>query len=355
MADRLPLSTLLSQVLIAYAIEADSGFESVMPHRTSMGTGEGRGLWLTSFAMWANFLRLVDAEGTPLSDLAGAAALTNLAGLQRWHYIDVAGPRGEEIVTLRKGGAATNRVWPKVVAGMERRWETRYGAHLAVLRDAVADLLGQLAVAFPAYLPVVHPGNGMFTALPEPDDRSVVDRRDLEPAPTVVLLAQLLLALTVEIEADQELSLPLAANVVRVLATAPTATRDLSTLTGTSREAVTMSLGWLERNFLISVTRHPDLARAKLAALAGPGEAAWADHVDQVTRVEKRWRAAYGAGRMQAVRSALVQMVGDGGFAVSPLRAAVNPAFGWRSQVAVREVLPHHPMVLHRGGYPDGA
>jgi hypothetical protein len=28
---------------------------------------------------------------------------------------------------------------------------------------------------------------------------------------------------------------------------------------------------------------------------------------------------------------------------------------GWRASVATSETLPHYPMVLHRGGYPDGA
>jgi hypothetical protein len=28
---------------------------------------------------------------------------------------------------------------------------------------------------------------------------------------------------------------------------------------------------------------------------------------------------------------------------------------GWRAKVRRLEVLPYYPMVLHRGGYPDGS
>ena len=58
----LPLSTLLSQVLVAYTIEFDNEFEARMPHRTSRGPA-GHGPWLVSMAMWSNFLRYLDADG----------------------------------------------------------------------------------------------------------------------------------------------------------------------------------------------------------------------------------------------------------------------------------------------------
>ena len=28
---------------------------------------------------------------------------------------------------------------------------------------------------------------------------------------------------------------------------------------------------------------------------------------------------------------------------------------GWRAALPPRETLPHHPTVLHRGGFPDGS
>lgn len=51
---RLPLSALLSQVLVAFTIECDNEFERQMPHRTSnygSTAGQGAGPWLVSMAM----------------------------------------------------------------------------------------------------------------------------------------------------------------------------------------------------------------------------------------------------------------------------------------------------------------
>jgi hypothetical protein len=57
---RLPLSALLSQVLVAFIVEFDNEFERQMPHRTSdHGRTQGPGTvpWLVSMAMWSTCLR----------------------------------------------------------------------------------------------------------------------------------------------------------------------------------------------------------------------------------------------------------------------------------------------------------
>ena len=61
-----PLPTLLSQVLIAYTIEFDDVFEQRVPHFTTVGRYAGRGpqsVWLTSMAMWSDFMRHVSDDG----------------------------------------------------------------------------------------------------------------------------------------------------------------------------------------------------------------------------------------------------------------------------------------------------
>jgi len=47
MASDLPVSALLSQLLVAYTIELDNEFEHQMPHRTTWGPAAGshRGPW----------------------------------------------------------------------------------------------------------------------------------------------------------------------------------------------------------------------------------------------------------------------------------------------------------------------
>ena len=88
MTDDVPLPTLLSQPLIAFTIEFDNEAEHRLPHRTTRGgpSGGGRGPWLVSQAMWANFMQFVGADGVPLREISDLAGLTNLAGLERWGY-----------------------------------------------------------------------------------------------------------------------------------------------------------------------------------------------------------------------------------------------------------------------------
>jgi hypothetical protein len=52
----------------------------------------------------------------------------------------------------------------------------------------------------------------------------------------------------------------------------------------------------------------------------------------------------------------LEPIVGDTELASSPLRVGLRaPPGTWRAARAEPLTLPHHPLVLHRGGYPDGS
>jgi hypothetical protein len=65
--DRMPLSALLSQVLVAFTIEFDNEFEHQVPHQTTNHGPATRGVpWLVSRVMWSNFLQFVDEEGTTI-------------------------------------------------------------------------------------------------------------------------------------------------------------------------------------------------------------------------------------------------------------------------------------------------
>jgi hypothetical protein len=72
------------------------------------------------------------------------------------------------------------------------------------------------------------------------------------------------------------------------------------------------------------------------------------------------------AGRAAALDEAMTERLGTG--VAGALRVALETIIdglilqglqpysdGWRAQVRPVETLPHHPMVLHRGGYPDGS
>jgi len=80
----LPLSALLSQVLVAFTIECDNEFERQMPHRTSnygSTAGRGAGPWLVSMAMWWTCMRFVAEDGITVAELTRRARTgTNLPG-----------------------------------------------------------------------------------------------------------------------------------------------------------------------------------------------------------------------------------------------------------------------------------
>jgi hypothetical protein len=87
--------------------------------------------------MWANFLRFVDQDGTPLRDLQEQARLTNLAGLQRWRYVVVepdpadprpAPPRRDWVVRPTPAGRQAQGVWSPLPGLIEERWHDRFGA-----------------------------------------------------------------------------------------------------------------------------------------------------------------------------------------------------------------------------------
>ena len=71
---------------------------------------------------------------------------------------------------------------------------------------------------------------------------------------------------------------------------------------------------------------------------------------------EESWRTRDGGRSVDELRAALLGVVGDGTYATSPLAPGLVPhPDNWRAGVRPPETLPHHPMVLHRGGYPDGS
>jgi hypothetical protein len=82
----LPLSALLSQVLVAFSIEFDNEFEHRVPHRTTNhgSTGDLASVpWLVSMTMWLQMLRFVPDEGMDAKTWYGFTGLSNKA-FRRW-------------------------------------------------------------------------------------------------------------------------------------------------------------------------------------------------------------------------------------------------------------------------------
>jgi DNA-binding MarR family transcriptional regulator len=130
---------------------------------------------------------------------------------------------------------------------------------------------------------------------------------------------------------------------------------DLPKRAGVSNEAISMSLGFLQKHDHVVVEPNP-AGRGKLARLTRKGLAAQAAYGQLLGVIEKRWGARFGQDEIANLRRSLGRLVGEPTAQRSPLLAGLEPhPEGWRASVPRPDALPHHPMVLHRGGYPDGS
>jgi hypothetical protein len=342
---QIPLTTLLSWVWIAYTIEVDNAFEVASSERA------GRAFRI-SLPMWTNGLRSIDDDGITVDELrAHARAACNIGGLERWGWIsvgDVGGRRrdgygsgrgvnGDTVVRPTRAGAYARRLWPRAVHDVEGRWRARFGVDVI---DALGQAVLPLATPMPWALPETHPGNGFGTHVIGGGD--AVDRE----RPLVALLGQALTALTLAHEQEAEVSLPLGANLLRVIGSDVVRLRDLPARTGISKEGIAMGTGYLRRIGLSAAgpERTVHLTPEGLDALDG-----W-----------HHWAAKAKDNQLRAALDAVVAQEGA-------LSAGLVPPEGcWRGEkpyVAQTKrlladptgALPWHPMVLHRGGWPDAS
>lgn len=352
------LCTRLSQLLVAFTIECDNTFEQRMPHRTSLDKG-GHGPWLISMVMWANYLRLVPPDGLPLSGLAGPGGLPKLSGLQRWGYLTVAPdsadpravpPAKDWLVTPTRSGRAAQRLWRPIPYEVEARWRERFGDEvIARLRKALVALTSQLTPDLPRFMPVLGYGHADNVGAPFPGPPE--DDPDLSS-----LLSHVLIAFTRDFEAGSRLSLALCVDVLRLLDTDGVPLASLPLRGGVSREAVDMAVTLLQSADCVEVGGEPKLVR-----LTSKGSGAKQGYEVRRAELNERWRQTYhGVDGLTAAVEVLVarpQALVEG---LQPPPGAWRGAKAYRYQTeAVLAdpfgALPHHPMVLHRGGYPDGS
>jgi hypothetical protein len=346
--DDVPLSTLLSWVWIASTIEVDNAAEAEWSDHL------GRPFRI-SLPMWANGLRLVADEGVTVEELRGRTrAGCNIGGLERWGWLSVGdgGPgrrpgygshRGVTArTTLRPtpAGRHARQLWPSVVARVEMRWRERFGSQpVEALGAALQEALAGIDRPMPWAPPEVSPADGFRT--------HVIDGGTTDEAPSLVgLLGQVLTARTLDHERGGGVSRPIGANLLRAIDEEAVRLRDLPRLTGLSKEAVAMATGFLRRTGMVvhDADRSIRLSPTGLEALA-----------------EHRQRdAAEGDGVLRGALEAIVAQRdelaaglvppdacwrGEGGYLAQTKRLLADPL----------AALPRHPMVLHRGGWPDGS
>lgn len=372
MPDRPLLCTLLSRALVAHTIELDNEFERRLAQ-------SGENARVTSVVMWSNFLRFVGDEIT-VGDLVAATALpkarvlSNIGGMERWRYVSV-GPKsrtGQE--TAKRDGSGSGRglrddwlvrptgagrvgqeAWPSLFGEVEQRWTARFGSNeVRDLRDALASLVRRLDVELPEYLPIVASTDGFVTGF-SPRPRTGTATGELG-----VLLAQVLLAYTLEFERDSELALPLSENVVRVLGADGLQVREVPGAAGISKEATSASFTSLVKSGHATV--EGSTAATKVARLSASGEAARRRTSDLHHGVEAAWAERFGNDDVRRLTGTLERILESPALA-DGMRPDPN---GWRASKPYRartealladplSALPHYPMVLHRGGWPDGS
>jgi methyltransferase (TIGR00027 family) len=171
--------------------------------------------------------------------------------------------------------------------------------------------------------------------------------------PLWALLSRPLLAFARQYEAALGPSLAISANVLRVLTEAGMRTKDIPAAGGVSKEAVAMAIGVMRK--FGTATEGPDPAgsRFKVTRLTARGVALREEYPALAADIERDWRTRFGDARVTALRQALEALVaGD----PPRLYAGLEPyPDGWRARVPPPATLPHYPMTLHRGGYPDGS
>jgi DNA-binding MarR family transcriptional regulator len=370
-SERLPLSTLLSWALVAFTIEFDNEFERRTPHRTTnfgATSGAGHKPWLVSLVMWTNCLRYVGVAGVTVGEMERLARTkTNLAGMERWGYVVVAPdsadgrskpPTTDWIVRATPAGQRAQEVWRPLSGEIEERWGARFGAvEISRLKDALQAVVSQLDEELPDCLPILGYGllsdNILGAKRKEPAGHD--ESRDA-PLSLTTLLAKNLLAFTRDFEREAGLSLAICADALRPAGREGISLRDLPRRSGVSKEAIASAVKFLQKGGYALVKADSGAGRRQMLRLTPKGLAALDSYHQLVREIEGGWKMRYGEQTLLRLRASLEQLVGPPKAGAQLLMSGMTLyPDGWRAAVPKPETLPYQPMVLHRGGFPDGS
>ena len=152
------------------------------------------------------------------------------------------------------------------------------------------------------------------------------------------------------------MSLAIAANLLRVLDEQGVRVRDVPARSGVSKEAIAMASGFAAKRDLVVI----ESAAGRRQVQGGTPDQQGHGRPRRSTpsclvSLEARWRARFSGAALDKLRAVLERLAGPDG-PRSPLFAGLEPhPDGWRAALRPPATLAHYPMVLHRGGYPDGS
>ncbi len=360
----LPLPALLSQALVAFTIEFDNEAEHRFPHHTTDygPSGRGGGVWLASLVMYENCMRHVTEEPLTVAELeARARTGTNLDGMRRWGYITIDGtarkihhghPGRHAVLRATAAGLRAREVWAPLAGLVEQRWRDRFGASQAGrLRDSLLTLVRRLDPGLPDCLPIV--GAALLSQVRDLPPRP--DPADPAGLPLPALLSRVLLSFAAEYEREARQSLAADASVLRVLGPDGTRPRDLPALTGLARAGTDWATGVLIRARLAAGEPDPGARRGQVVSLTPRGLRAQHRYHDLVRTIEQRWCERFTPDAITALRASFEPLTAAPGGKPALFGGLEPYPDNWRAKVRPPVTLPHYPMVLHRGGYPDGS
>lgn len=358
MAERLPLSALLSQALVAFTIELDNAWEAEMPHRTTRQGGSRRAPYATSLRQWSNFMRVLDEDGLTVKELERRTrAKPQLDGMRRWGYVTIGPdpgdprekpPERDHLVVPTEAGRRAQRVWRPLPEAIEARWHERFGAEeVKELRATLEALRDGLGLDLPHFLTSFYGG---YVTKPGDGPGEVIET----PLPLSALLSQVLHAFALEYERDAQASLCYSANILRLLDEDGTKIAALPRRAGVAIEQVRVAVGILDKQRFVSTASAPG-TRGKYVRLTGQGLQGSDLYRELPDEIETRWAERFGSGAVTRLRSLLEALAIPSGAERAPLWLGLDPPPGtWRGEVRPPEVLPHFPMP-RQSGHPDGA
>lgn len=366
MTGRLPLPTLLSFALVAFTIEFDNEVEHRLPHRTTDLGGARPAVWLVSLAMYLNCLQFVPEQGITARELERQARTRpNWDGMRRWRYLQLEPapddarprpPRSAWLVRATPQGRLARETMRALLPAIERRWVERFGrAAIGELRRDLISIVRTLPAWFPDCMPIL--GFGLSCRDRVAKGRAAEEPpSDMEGLPLPVLLARFLLAWALEFERESPVSLAICANALRVLPEEGILSREIPARSGVSKEGLRMAMTFLSKRGFVRVVSQKPAQRGRIILLTEKGAQVQAEYPRQLQFLEGRWRQRIDASVLDRLRRSLEALAGDGTRPHSPLFQGLEPyPDSWRAQMAPPSTLPHFPLVLHRGGYPDGS
>lgn len=294
---------MLSQALVAFTIEFDNEFEHLTSRHGATAAG---GPWLVSLAMWANCMRFLPQEG--------------------------------------------QEVWRPLAGVVERRWRERFGpGEVERLREILSAVDRRLSAALPDFLPILGYGCSASTAGQRSTSRSrpraAPGRRPRSrhcwpgccwPSRSTTSVNRVCRRRSARTCCGCWTMTPFGCGTCR---RSP----------GCRRRQSARRRGYLEKNRLITLEPIPGPGRGRQVRLTGNGLAAQRLYRKLLGIIEDRWEARFGPALVDSLRAALGALVGR-------LPTGLTPyPDGWRAAAGAPALLPRYPMVLHRGGFPDGS